>query len=73
MPASPIPGCRTGVWAENYTDAGTLVAQAGATELPLQAFGLPLENAVAHIGRDRFYVPGALLRVQVDIDPQSFL
>jgi len=23
-PASPIPGCRTGVWAENYTDAGTL-------------------------------------------------
>ncbi|WP_187366118.1 outer membrane protein assembly factor BamB family protein [Trebonia kvetii] len=23
-PAGTIPGCRTGVWAENYTDAGTL-------------------------------------------------
>src|SRR5579859_6733062 len=22
--AAPIPGCRTGVWAENYTDAGAL-------------------------------------------------
>jgi hypothetical protein len=48
------------------TEGGILVAQNGASELPLRAFGLPIVNALAGIGRREFSVPGALLRVSID-------
>jgi hypothetical protein len=47
-------------------DGGTLVAQDGASELPLTIMGLPIRNSVASLRNNEFYIPGTLLRVNVD-------
>jgi hypothetical protein len=47
-------------------DGGTLVAQDSAGELPLTIMGLPVRDSVAMLRDNEFYIPGALLRVNVD-------
>jgi hypothetical protein len=46
---------------------GTLVTLDSASELPLTAFGLPLVNTTAGAAPSEFYVPGSLLRLEVDV------
>lgn len=47
-------------------DGGTLVALDSASELPLATFGLPVRDVTANQREANFFVPGALLRVQID-------
>jgi len=47
-------------------DGGTLVAQDRAAELPPQAFGLPVAVVRPARGRRDLYVPGSLLRLELD-------
>jgi hypothetical protein len=48
------------------SDGGTLVAQDGASELPLTIMGLPVRNSVASLRNNEFYIPGTLLRLTVN-------
>jgi hypothetical protein len=48
------------------TNGGRLLAFDGATDFVIQQLQLPVENAVASIGRADFYVPGSLMRLAVD-------
>jgi hypothetical protein len=45
---------------------GTVVAIDTATELPLTTFGLPMRDVARGHPDERFFIPGTLLRVQVD-------
>lgn len=47
-------------------EGGTLVTLDTAAELPLAAFGLPVTNAVAPLRPAEFFIPGTLLRLEVD-------
>lgn len=44
---------------------GTLVAFNRASTLPIEAFDLPVIDAVADLGRREFYVPGSIVRVNL--------
>ncbi len=48
------------------SDGGTLVAQDGAGELPLTIMGLPIRNSVASLRNNEFYIPGTLIRLNVN-------
>ena len=45
---------------------GTLIAIDGATDVPIQQFGLPVRNAIEGVRNTEFYCPGSLLRLTVD-------
>ncbi len=45
---------------------GTLIAIDGATDVPIQQFGLPVRNAIEGVRNTEFYCPGSLLRLAVD-------
>jgi len=45
---------------------GTLVALDTASELPLTAFGLPIDNVLAGVGERDFLIPGSLIQLDVD-------
>ncbi|MFP5378782.1 MAG: M14 family zinc carboxypeptidase, partial [Vicinamibacteria bacterium] len=47
-------------------EGGTLVALDTATELPLATFGLPVRNPLTSLRNSEFFIPGTLLRLQVD-------
>ncbi len=47
-------------------DGGTLVALNSATDLPIEAFGLPVRNVVAGVGRGSFFSSGSILQVRAD-------
>jgi hypothetical protein len=47
-------------------NGGRIVAFDGATEFAIRHFELPLRNSVAGISRNEFYVPGSLIRMDVD-------
>jgi hypothetical protein len=50
-----------------FTDrGGILVAMDRATELPLTGFGLPVRNLTAGQPESNFFVPGTILRLNVD-------
>jgi hypothetical protein len=77
-----IRGNRAGAYPDEYTGGigdsgveslrrfveagGTLVCIDSASELALQRFKLPVKNALAGLGRDKFYAPGSIFRVSVD-------
>ena len=48
------------------SDGGTLVAQDSASELPIATFGLPVRNSVASLRNNEFYIPGTLLKMNVN-------
>lgn len=50
-------------WVEG---GGTLIAFDQSTDLALDHFGIPVRNAVAGVPPDRFFVPGSLIRTDVD-------
>jgi hypothetical protein len=50
-------------WVEG---GGWLVAVNAASEYAIQLFGLPVSNALAGVGRERFSAPGTSLRVLLD-------
>jgi hypothetical protein len=45
---------------------GRILAFDGATDFVIQEFGLPVENAVADVGRTELFIPGSLIRLDVD-------
>ncbi len=52
---------------------GTLIAFDASTDFPIDQFGLPVRNTVADIPRDRFFIPGSLIRTDVNTDnPLAF-
>jgi hypothetical protein len=48
------------------SEGGTLVAMDGASELPVEAFGIHVRNVTEHQSESKFFIPGTLLRVRVD-------
>jgi hypothetical protein len=54
-------------------NGGTLVTFAQAGDLPIDEFGLPVQNAVADMWGDEFWSPGSTLKVDVNKeDPYAF-
>jgi hypothetical protein len=51
---------------EFVESGGTLVTLDTSSELPLTAFGLPIANVTAGAAAAEFYVPGSLLKLDVD-------
>ncbi len=47
-------------------DAGTLIALDASSALLIERFDLPISDALSDLGRDEFFCPGSLLRLQVD-------
>ena len=47
-------------------EGGTLVAMDSATELPLEIFNLPLREVTSGQSDENFFIPGTLLRLEVD-------
>ncbi len=47
-------------------DGGTLIALDHASDFVISQFGLPLRNATANLPPDRFFIPGSLIRAEVD-------
>ncbi len=45
---------------------GTLVAFDHASNFAIEQFGLPVRNAVAGVPEEQFFVPGSLIRIEVD-------
>jgi hypothetical protein len=45
---------------------GRVVAFDAATEFAIQHFGLPVRNVLAGVSRNEFYIPGSLIRLDVD-------
>ena len=48
------------------SEGGTLVTLDSASELPLTIMGLPIRNTVASLRNNEFYIPGTLLRMNID-------
>ena len=52
---------------ERYVKAGgTLVALDGASDFVINQFGLPVENVVTGVSSQEFFIPGSLIRIDVD-------
>ena len=47
---------------------GTIVALDGASDFAIQQFGLPVENVVSGISSKQFFIPGSLVKIQVETD-----
>ncbi len=47
-------------------EGGTLVAMDGASELPLEVFGIHVRNVAANQPETKFFIPGTILKIQVD-------
>lgn len=45
---------------------GTLIAFDESTSLPMDHFGIPVRNAVADLPPEEFFIPGSLIRTDVD-------
>lgn len=51
---------------EFVRDGGRVIAIESATELLIDLLDLPVESNVAHLPPSTFYIPGSILRLQVD-------
>ena len=57
-------------WVES---GGTLVTLDRASEYATRVLGVPVENAVAGVSRQEFFIPGSLIRIEVDTsDPLAW-
>jgi hypothetical protein len=52
-------------------DGGTLIAFNRASALPIEQFGLPVTDVLKDVGRRDFFVPGSILRL--DLEPSHWL
>jgi len=71
MPPQYVGGLgEAGVAAlEQFVRAGgTLIAFNDGTQLPIEQFELPVEDVVAGLDRSEFYVPGSILRLELEPD-----
>jgi len=69
MPAEMVGGMTPRGVQHLYTfaaEGGTLVALDTATELPLATFGLPVRNPLTGLRNNEFFIPGTLLRLEID-------
>ncbi len=51
---------------EFASEGGILVAMDGASELPVEVFGLHVRNVTASQPESKFFIPGTILKIQVD-------
>jgi hypothetical protein len=52
---------------------GTLIAFDASTDFPIDQFGLPVRNSVAGVPPEQFFVPGSLIRTDIETDhPLAF-
>ena len=51
---------------EFASEGGTLVAMDGASELPVESFGLHVRNVTANQSESKFFIPGTILKIRVD-------
>lgn len=51
---------------EFVEQGGTLILLNRASDFAIEQFKLPLRNAVAGLPRSKFYVPGSILRIELD-------
>ena len=81
-PRTILNGYRAGTMPPEYTggmgpegvkalrafveDGGTLVCLNRASDFAIEQFKLPLRNVVAGLPRTEFYVPGSILRIELD-------
>jgi hypothetical protein len=49
-------------------DGGTLIAFDASTDLPIEHFGLPVRNSLGDLPPEEFFIPGSLIRMDVDTD-----
>lgn len=47
-------------------DGGTLIALDAASDFAIEQFGLPVRNVVAETLPEQFFIPGSLIRTQID-------
>lgn len=80
--SSILNGHRKGAMPEMYTGGigkngvaalekyisrgGRLVTLDGASDFAIQQFDLPLKNVVAGVSREKFYIPGSLIRMRIN-------
>jgi hypothetical protein len=59
---------------EHFVRAGgTLIAFDASTDFPIDQFGLPVQNSVAGVPPEQFFVPGSLIRTDIETDhPLAF-
>jgi hypothetical protein len=54
---------------QRFVEAGgTLIAFDASTDFPIDQFGLPVRNAVAGLPAERFFIPGSLIRTDINTD-----
>lgn len=52
---------------ENYLKSGgTVLFFDAASDLAIEQFGLPVKNVISHLSSKDFFIPGSLIRMQVD-------
>ena len=51
---------------EFVEDGGTLICFNRASEVAIEQFKLPIKNVVGGLPRTEFYVPGSILRIELD-------
>lgn len=49
---------------------GSLIAFDASTDFPIDQFGLPVRNAVADLPPERFFIPGSLIRTDINVEHQ---
>lgn len=49
-------------------EGGTLVALDAASDFVIEQFGLPIRNTTAGVASSEFFIPGSLVRAEVDTD-----
>lgn len=53
----------------NYVKGGgTLITFDAASDFAIEQFGLPVRNVVGNAGPERFFIPGTLLRIEVETE-----
>ncbi len=60
-------GLEGAVALKKYVEqGGTVVAIDGASDFLIEQFGLPVQNVVAGVSSRQFFVPGSLIRMEID-------